>query len=78
MCIVLYLNDSNGMPPYCVGNEMEMQQLQGLAPVTSVMGQANDEKPWRGMTGMDRWTYVWHVAVMVCTFGFVFPNAIIS
>jgi hypothetical protein len=76
--IVLYLNDRNEIPPYCVGHEMEMQQPEGLAPVTPIMAQESDGKPWGLMTGVNRWTYVWHVAVMLCTFGFVFPNAIIS
>ncbi|SNS65368.1 hypothetical protein SAMN06265795_104295 [Noviherbaspirillum humi] len=35
-------------------------------------------KAWGVMTGKERWTYTWHVIVMLCTGGFVFPNAIIS
>ena len=35
-------------------------------------------KQWNSMAWGERWTYTWHVVVMVCTLGFVFPNAIIS
>jgi hypothetical protein len=72
------LNNNNEMPPNRAGNEMEMQQPEGLAPGTAVMAPANDEKPWKLIFNMDRWTYVWHVAVMLCSLGFVFPNATTS
>jgi hypothetical protein len=57
---------------------METRTPEVMEMIAAEVTQASTEKKWGVMTGKERWTYTWHVAVMLCTFGLVYPNAVIS
>jgi hypothetical protein len=57
---------------------METTQLKSTQEDALGFKQAVPAKKWRDKTGHQKWTYTWHVVVMLFTGGFIFPKALSS